>query len=86
MTILNLCLASIKSAGSLLHRKFKCTRQEVLTQVASDAHLMHHPALAPGERACVLKSYSHAVTEIVICSYQEQQSVLSRGCQSMSDP
>lgn len=43
MIILNLRLASIKSAGSLLHRKFKCTRQEVLTQAASDAHI-HAPS------------------------------------------
>lgn len=43
MTILNLYLGSIKSAGSLLHCKFKCTRQEVLTQAASDAHI-HAPS------------------------------------------
>lgn len=43
MTILNLCLACIKLAGSLLHRKFKCTRQEVLTQAASDARI-HAPS------------------------------------------
>lgn len=43
MTILDLCLASIKSAGSLLHHKFKCTRQEVPTQAASDARI-HAPS------------------------------------------